>query len=240
MTVKYKIVITKAGAEKLAAATLPNGKKVNFAAMAVGDGGGKLPTPDPNQTKLVNEVWRHALNKISQDKKHKNYVVAELVIPPETGGFWLCEMGLYDDTGALIAAGNMAESYKPELAKGSGRAQTLRMVIMVSDIASVELSIDTTLKEKGFTQLSSATDSASETLAATPKAVKAAYDLAKGKYTAQDASTAQKGIVQLSARPTAYQRPWPQRRKRSKLQTIMQAAGSQNPVTRWPERSPSK
>lgn len=224
MTVKYKTVITKAGAAKLAAATLPNGKKVNFTAMAVGDGGGKLPEPDAGQTKLVNEVWRHALNKISQDKKNKNYVVAELVIPPEEGGFWMRETGLYDDTGTLIAVGNMAESYKPELAEGSGRAQTVRMVIMVSDIESVELAIDTTLvmatqdyvddklaeheqsrrhpdaspKEKGFVQLSSATDSESETLAATPKAVKATYDLAKGKYTAQDATTAQKGIVQLS------------------------------------------
>ncbi|MFJ5855355.1 phage tail protein [Enterobacter cancerogenus] len=225
MTVKYKTVITKAGAEKLAAATVPNGKKVNFAAMAIGDGSGTLPTPDPNQTKLVNEVWRHALNKISQDNKHKNYVVAELLIPPERGGFWMRELGLYDDTGTLIAVGNMAESYKPALAEGSGRAQTVRMVIMVSDIESVELTIDTsmvmatqdyvddrlaeheqsrrhpdaTLTAKGFTQLSSATDSASESVAATPKAVKAAYDLAKGKYTAQDATTAQKGVVQLSS-----------------------------------------
>ncbi|MGK4091564.1 phage tail protein [Enterobacter hormaechei] len=225
MTVKYKTVITKAGAIKLAAATLPNGKKVSLTAMAVGDGGGTLPVPDPNQTKLVKEVWRHALNKISQDKKNKNYVVAELLIPPETGGFWMRELGLYDDTGTLIAVGNMAESYKPALAEGSGRAQTVRMVIMVSDIESVELTIDTstvmatqdyvddkiaeheqsrrhpdaTLTAKGFTQLSSATDSASESVAATPKAVKAAYDLAKGKYTAQDATTAQKGIVQLSS-----------------------------------------
>lgn len=225
MTVKYKTVITKAGAIKLAAATVPNGKKVNFTAMAIGDGGGTLPVPDPNQTKLVNEVWRHALNKISQDRKNKNYVVAELLIPPETGGFWMREMGLYDDTGTLIAIGNMAESYKPALAEGSGRAQTVRMVIMVSDIASVELTIDTstvmatqdyvddkiaehgqsrrhpdaTLTAKGFTQLSSATDSASESVAATPKAVKETYDLAKGKYTAQDATTAQKGIVQLSS-----------------------------------------
>lgn len=225
MTVKYKTVITKAGAEKLAAATVPNGKKVNFTAMAVGDGGGTLPVPDPNQTKLVKEVWRHTLNKISQDRKNKNYVVAELLIPPETGGFWMRELGLYDDTGTLIAVGNMAESYKPALAEGSGRAQTVRMVIMVSDIESVELTIDTstvmatqdyvddklaeheqsrrhpdaTLTAKGFTQLSSATDSASESVAATPKAVKAAYDLAKGKYTAQDATTAQKGIVQLSS-----------------------------------------
>ncbi len=225
MTVKYKTVITKAGAIKLAAATVPNGKKVNFTAMAVGDGGGTLPVPDPNQTKLVKEVWRHALNKISQDNKHKNYVVAELLIPPETGGFWMRELGLYDDTGTLIAVGNMAESYKPALAEGSGRAQTVRMVIMVSDIESVELTIDTstvmatqdyvddkiaeheqsrrhpdaTLTAKGFTQLSSAIDSTSESVAATPKAVKAAYDLAKGKYTAQDATTAQKGIVQLSS-----------------------------------------
>ena len=225
MTVKYKTVITKTGAIKLAAATLPDGKKVNLTAMAVGDGGGTLPVPDPNQTKLVKEVWRHALNKISQDKKNKNYVVAELLIPPETGGFWMRELGLYDDTGTLIAVGNMAESYKPALAEGSGRAQTVRMVIMVSDIESVELTIDTstvmatqdyvddkiaeheqsrrhpdaTLTAKGFTQLSSATDSVSESVAATPKAVKTAYDLAKGKYTAQDATTAQKGIVQLSS-----------------------------------------
>ncbi|MFZ5222278.1 tail fiber protein [Enterobacter cloacae] len=225
MTVKFKTVITKAGAEKLAAATVPNGKKVNFTAMAVGDGGGALPVPDASQTKLVNEVWRHALNKISQDKKNKNYVVAELLIPPEVGGFWMREMGLYDDTGTLIAVGNMAESYKPALAEGSGRAQTLRMVIMVSDISSVELTIDTstvmatqeyvdgklaeheqsrrhpdaTLAAKGFTQLSSAIDSASEVLAATPKAVKAAYDLANGKYTAADATTARKGIVQLNS-----------------------------------------
>ncbi|EPG2186080.1 phage tail protein [Enterobacter cloacae] len=225
MTVKYKTVITKAGAIKLAAATFPNGKKVNLTAMSVGDGGGTLPVPDPNQTKLVKEVWRHALNKISQDKKNKNYVVAELLIPPERGGFWMRELGLYDDTGTLIAVGNMAESYKPALAEGSGRAQTVRMVIMVSDIESVELTIDTstvmatqdyvddkiaeheqsrrhpdaTLTAKGFTQLSSATDSVSESVAATPKAVKTAYDLAKGKYTALDATTAQKGIVQLSS-----------------------------------------
>ncbi|HEJ0281038.1 TPA: phage tail protein [Citrobacter freundii] len=225
MSTKFKTIITTAGAAKLAAATVPGGKKVNLTAMAVGDGGGALPEPNAGQVKLINEVWRHALNKISQDNKNKNYIVAELVIPPEVGGFWMRELGLYDDAGTLIAVANMAESYKPELAEGSGRAQTCRMVIIVSSIASVELSIDATtvmatqdyvddklaeheqsrrhpdatLKEKGFVQLSSATDSSSESLAATPKAVKAAYDLANGKYTAQDASTAQKGLVQLSS-----------------------------------------
>lgn len=225
MSTKFKTIITTAGAEKLAAATVPGGKKVNITVMAVGDGGGTLQEPNAGQTKLINEVWRHALNKISQDNRNSNYIVAELVIPPEVGGFWMRELGLYDDEGILIAVANMAESYKPELAEGSGRAQTCRMVIIVSSIASVELSIDSTmvmatqdyvddklaeheksrnhpdatLKEKGFVQLSSATNSESESLAATPKAVKVAYDLAHGKYTAQDASTAQKGIVQLSS-----------------------------------------
>ncbi|EJW9957390.1 phage tail protein [Salmonella enterica] len=224
MSTKFKTVITTAGAAKLAAATMPGGKKINLNVMAVGDGGGKLPDPDAGQTQLVNEVWRHTLNKISQDNRYSNYIVAELVIPPEVGGFWMRELGLYDDEGTLIAVANMAESYKPELAEGSGRAQTCRMVIIVSSVESVALSIDSTmvmatqdyvddrlaeheksrrhpdatLKEKGFTQLSNATDSESETLAATPKAVKAAYDLADGKYTAQDATTARKGIIQLS------------------------------------------
>ncbi|HFJ2069665.1 TPA: tail fiber protein [Salmonella enterica] len=224
MSTKFKTVITTAGAAKLAAATVPGGKKINLNVMAVGDGGGKLPEPDAGQTQLVNEVWRHTLNKISQDNRYSNYIVAELVIPPEVGGFWMRELGLYDDEGTLIAVANMAESYKPELAEGSGRAQTCRMVIIVSSVESVELSIDSTmvmatqdyvddrlaeheksrrhpdatLKEKGFTQLSNATDSESETLAATPKAVKAAYDLADAKYTAQDATTTRKGLVQLS------------------------------------------
>ncbi|MBB8249096.1 tail fiber protein [Escherichia coli] len=225
MSTKFRTVITTAGAAKLAAATAPGGRKVNITTMAVGDGGGKLPVPDAGQTGLIHEVWRHVLNKISQDKRNSNYIIAELVIPPEVGGFWMRELGLYDDAGTLIAVANMAESYKPALAEGSGRSQTCRMVIIVSSVASVALTIDTTtvmatqdyvddkiaeheqsrrhpdasLTAKGFTQLSSATNSTSETLAATPKAVKAAYDLANGKYTAQDATTARKGLVQLSS-----------------------------------------
>ncbi|HHZ7348075.1 TPA: tail fiber protein, partial [Escherichia coli] len=225
MSTKFKTVITTAGAAKLAAATAPGGRKVNITTMAVGDGGGKLPVPDAGQTGLIHEVWRHTLNKISQDKRNSNYIIAELVIPPEVGGFWMRELGLYDDAGTLIAVANMAESYKPALAEGSGRSQTCRMVIIVSSVASVALTIDTTtvmatqdyvddkiaeheqsrrhpdasLTAKGFTQLSSATNSTSETLAATPKAVKAAYDLANGKYTAQDATIARKGLVQLSS-----------------------------------------
>ncbi|HBL7024624.1 TPA: phage tail protein [Escherichia coli] len=207
MSTKFKTVITTAGAAKLAAATAPGGRKVNITTMAVGDGGGKLPVPDAGQTGLIHEVWRHALNKISQDKRNSNYIITELVIPPEVGGFWMRELGLYDDAGTLIAVANMAESYKPALAEGSGRSQTCRMVIIVSSVASVELTIDTTtvmatqdyvddkiaeheqsrrhpdasLTAKGFTQLSSATNSTSETLAATPKAVKTVMDEANKK-----------------------------------------------------------
>ncbi|EPR8963238.1 tail fiber protein, partial [Escherichia coli] len=141
------------------------------------------------------------------------------------GGFWIREIGVFDEHGDLIAVGNTAESYKPTVAEGSGRAQTFRTILTVSSTATVALTVDNTmvmatvdyvndkLKEheqsrrhpdasltaKGFVQLSSATNSDSETLAATPKAVKVAYDLANGKYTAQDATTARKGLVQLSS-----------------------------------------
>jgi phage-related tail fiber protein len=202
----YKALLTTAGAAKIAAATA-GGTQVNITRMAVGDGGGKLPTPDPKQTKLVNEVYRANLNRLSIDAKNSNYLVAELVIQPDVGGFWMREMGLYDADGVLIAVSNMAESYKPQLAEGSGRLQTLRMVLIVSEIESIALSIDGstvmatkdyvddkltaheksrnhpdgTLTAKGFVQLNSSVNSTSETLAATPKAVKAANDNANSR-----------------------------------------------------------
>ncbi|WP_370073785.1 tail fiber protein [Escherichia coli] len=224
-TRKFKTVITDTGAKKLAQAAAPDGKPVRLTHMAVGDGGGTLPTPDSKQTRLVHEVWRHTVNRVILDATHQNRIIAELVIPPETGGFWIREIGVFDEHGDLIAVGNTAESYKPAVAEGSGRAQTFRTILTVSSTATVALTVDNTmvmatvdyvddkLKEheqsrrhpdasltaKGFVQLSSATNSVSETQAATPKAVKAAYDLANAKYTAQDATTARKGIVQLSS-----------------------------------------
>ncbi|EHW2962742.1 tail fiber protein [Escherichia coli] len=224
-TRKFKTVITDTGAKKLAQAAAPDGKPVRLTHMAVGDGGGTLPTPNSKQTRLVHEVWRHTVNRVILDATHQNRIIAELVIPPETGGFWIREIGVFDEHSDLIAVGNTAESYKPAVAEGSGRAQTFRTILTVSSTATVALTVDNTmvmatvdyvddkLKEheqsrrhpdasltaKGFVQLSSATNSVSETQAATPKAVKAAYDLANGKYTAQDASTTRKGLVQLSS-----------------------------------------
>ncbi|EEW0788179.1 phage tail protein [Escherichia albertii] len=201
-TRKFKTVITDTGAKKLAQAAAPDGKPVRLTHMAVGDGGGTLPTPDSKQTRLVHEVWRHTVNRVFLDATHQNRIIAELVIPPETGGFWIREIGVFDEHGDLIAVGNTAESYKPTVAEGSGRAQTFRTILTVSSTATVALTVDNTmvmatvdyvddkLKEheqsrrhpdasltaKGFTQLSSATNSTSETLAATPKAVKTVMD----------------------------------------------------------------
>ncbi|ENB0003404.1 tail fiber protein, partial [Escherichia coli] len=156
---------------------------------------------------------------------NQSQIIAEQIIPENEGGFWIREIGLYDDEGVLIAVANCPETYKPQLQEGSGRTQTIRMILVVTNTEAITLKIDpavvlatrkyvddkiseheqsrrhpdASLTAKGFTQLSSATNSTSETLAATPKAVKAAYDLANGKYTAQDATTARKGLVQLSS-----------------------------------------
>ncbi|MED0554978.1 phage tail protein, partial [Escherichia coli] len=202
MSIRFKTVITTAGAAKLAAATTTSGQKVNLTHMAVGDGNGNLPEPSASQTALIHEVWRGTLNKITQNSKAPNQVIAELVIPPEVGGFWMRELGLYDSSGTLIAVASMAESYKPLLTEGSGRAMTCRMIIIISDVNAVSLSVDSTtimatqdyvddklaeheqsrrhpdasLTQKGFTQLSSATNSDSESVAATPKAIKALND----------------------------------------------------------------
>ncbi|EPD7416441.1 tail fiber protein, partial [Escherichia coli] len=236
-TRKFRTLITDIGLAKLAATTAPGGRPVRLTHMAVGDGNGELRQPQKNQTSLYNEVWRQSVNRVFTDPENPNRLIAELVIPPETGGFWVREIGVFDDTGTMIAVGNTAESYKPTREEGSGRAQIFRAVITVTSDAVVELVMDTTtilpttdyidekiaeharsrnhpdatLTEKGFTQLSSATNSTSETLAATPKAVKAAYDLAAGKAPAShthpwnqitgvpSASLTAKGTVQLSS-----------------------------------------
>ncbi|QXT42556.1 phage tail-collar fiber domain-containing protein [Serratia fonticola] len=201
--IKYKAILTTAGAAKIAAASA-GGKPLKIDRLAVGDGNGKLPTPSPAQTKLINERYRAALNSLTVDKAAPDRLIAELIIPASVGGFWLREMGLYDADGVLIAVSNMAESYKPKLEEGSGRTQTLRMVLIVSHTEAITLIVsgdmvtatrdfvtaaiddhaksrnhpDATTAAKGFVQLSSVTNSASETLAATPKAVKAVNDAA--------------------------------------------------------------
>jgi len=141
MTTKYFALLTNQGAAKLAnAAAL--GTKVNITQMAVGDGGGALPTPDPAQTKLIGEKRRASLNSLTIDAANGSQIIAEQIIPEGEGGFWIREIGLFDAEGVMIAVANCAETYKPQLAEGSGRTQTVRMIIIVNSTSAVTLKID--------------------------------------------------------------------------------------------------
>ncbi|CQD42178.1 phage tail protein [Yersinia mollaretii] len=216
MTARFFALLTNIGAAKLANATAL-GTRLEITQMAVGDGGGTLPTPNPAQTQLVNEQRRAALNMLTIDPINTSQIIAEQVIPETEGGWWIREIGLLDKDGDLVAIANCAETYKPQLQEGSGRTQTIRMILIVSSTAAVTLKIDpsvvlatrkyvddkvievkqyadnllteheksrnhpdASLSAKGFAQYSSATDSDSEVLAATPKAVKKAVNTAVG------------------------------------------------------------
>ncbi|MDH0313688.1 MULTISPECIES: phage tail protein [Klebsiella] len=141
MSRTYSAILTAAGVEKLAAAAL-SGESVGFAVMAVGDGGGTLPTPSWGQSGLINEIYRSRLNRVVIADQANNVIRAELLIPPQVGGFWLREAALYDDDGNCLAVANMPESYKPLLAEGAGRFQAVNLWIAVSNTASVELKAD--------------------------------------------------------------------------------------------------
>ena len=225
MTQKYKTIITTEGRRKLAEALKPGGKKVTLAKMQVGDGNGQEVEPSEGQKQLVKKVWEGNISSITQDAENESFVTAELVIPADQGGFWVREIGLFDDEGALIAVGNVAEGYKPKLEEGSGREQVFRMVILLSNISALNIKLDQSvvmvtkaaldqaIKEheksgthqsaststKGFVQLSSATDSDSEETAATSKAIKTLKGMINEKSSVTDATTSQKGIVRLSS-----------------------------------------
>lgn len=141
MTAKFFAILTNQGAAKLAnAASL--GTKLNLTQMALGDANGVLPTPDAAQTQLINQKRIAPLNRLSVDPNNTNQIIAEQVIPENEGGFWIREIGLYDDDGVLIAIANCPETYKPLLQEGSGRTQTIRMALIVSSTAAVTLKID--------------------------------------------------------------------------------------------------
>ncbi|EJV8905861.1 phage tail protein [Escherichia coli] len=141
MSTKFYTLLTDIGAAKLASAAAL-GVPLKITHMAVGDGGGVLPTPDAKQTALVNEKRRDALNMLYIDPQNSSQIIAEQVIPENEGGWWIREVGLFDESGALIAVGNCPESYKPQLAEGSGRTQTVRMVLITSSTDNITLKID--------------------------------------------------------------------------------------------------
>lgn len=212
MEKRFLSLITETGAERLAKAAIDGGK-VGFTTMAIGDGNGSVPVPDKNQKALVNEVFRSQLNSLKVQNAEKNIISAEMIIPPEAGGFTIREAALFDDDGECLAVASVPETYKPLLAEGSGRFTILRIWIAVNSADSVELIVDSgmvlatvedvinvsnevrdytdeqlsqhaqsrdhpdaTLEKKGFVRLSSATDSDSEVLAATPAAVRNAMN----------------------------------------------------------------
>ena len=141
MSTKFYTLLTDIGAAKLASAAAL-GVPLKITHMAVGDGGGALPMPDAKQTALVNEKRRAALNMLYIDPQNSSQIIAEQVIPENEGGWWIREVGLFDESGALIAVGNCPESYKPQLAEGSGRTQTVRMVLITSSTDNITLKID--------------------------------------------------------------------------------------------------
>ncbi|HGB4052428.1 TPA: phage tail protein [Salmonella enterica subsp. enterica serovar Adelaide] len=204
---KFKTIITDYGKQRLIAAMSPGGTKLTLTQMAVGDGGGNPTNPDTTNTALVNEVWRAAVNSVTVDKTHPNIIIVDLLIPANVGGFWIREAGLYDEFNKLVAICSLPASEKPLLEQGSGRAQTVRMTLIVSDTSIVNITIDSTtimatneyvdnslkeheksrnhpdatLTDKGFVKLYSGVTSLDETMAATPKAVKIAMDNASAR-----------------------------------------------------------
>lgn len=204
---KFKTIITDYGKQRLIAAMSPGGTKLTLTQMAVGDGGGNPTNPGTTNTALVNEVWRAAVNSVSVDKTHSNIIIVELLIPAEVGGFWIREAGIYDEFNKLVAICSLPASEKPLLEQGSGRAQTVRMTLVISDLSTINITIDSTtiiatndyvdnslkeheksrnhpdatLTDKGFVKLYSGVTSIDETMAATPKAVKIAMDNANAR-----------------------------------------------------------
>ena len=136
----FKSIITVGGREKIASAIV-NGDKVIFSQMSVGDGGGRATTPGDEQTSLVNECFRTQLNSLKLSDT-ENIIIAEMIIPPEVGGFTIREAALFDDTGVCMAVANVPETYKPALAEGSGRFTILRIWLAVSSTEAVELVVD--------------------------------------------------------------------------------------------------
>lgn len=228
---EFYTLLTDRGMAKIASA-LADKKQLHLQKMAVGDGGGQYYEPTASQIKLRHEVWRGEMNTLTTAPNNPNWLIAELVLPEDVGGWYVREVGVFDDEGELIAIGKFPESYKPLLPGGCGKQVCIRLIMEVSNTTAVTLTVDpsivlatrdyvdsrldehehstnhpdATLTQKGFTQLSNATDSDDETKAATPKAVKAAMVEARNHThtwnqitDVPDGTLLQKGIVKLNA-----------------------------------------
>lgn len=142
MANEFFTILTASGRNKLAAATA-TATPLALTQMAVGDGdNGAYYSPTEAQTVLKHEVWRGAINHLAVDANNPNWIVAELVIPDDVGGFYIREVGLFDSAGTMIAVGKFPESYKPTLAAGSNKQLYVRMILEVSNTTAVTLLVD--------------------------------------------------------------------------------------------------
>lgn len=200
MAETFYTILTTVGRAKLANAQV-TGQQVEFKQMALGDGSGSYYNPVETQTGLRHEVWRGNVNQVSIDPDNPSWIIVETVILANVGGFTVREAGVFDAAGDMIAIGKFPETFKPILDDGSAKDLYIRLIFEVTNASSVTLKIDpsaifatkqyvdqkvagvtipdASLTVKGKVQLSNATDSAAEDRAATPKAVKSAYDAAE-------------------------------------------------------------
>lgn len=134
-------ILTNVGRAKIANA-VALGQQIQVTEMALGDGNGNPTNPVQTQTGLVRQVYRAQLNQLSTDHVNHSYIIAELVVPTDVGGWTVREVGLYDADGDLLAVGNFPDTYKPQLAEGASRDLVVRIIIEVSNASVVQLKID--------------------------------------------------------------------------------------------------
>ncbi|WP_258379908.1 phage tail protein [Pseudomonas atacamensis] len=122
------------------------GTPIKLTQISVGDGGGAVYNPAATATALKREVWRGPLNALFQDEKNPSWLLAEVTIPPDVGGWYVREAGLWTDTGILYAIVKYPESFKPVLAtSGSGKEFYIRSIFETSNASLVTLLIDDTV-----------------------------------------------------------------------------------------------
>jgi len=213
MAKQYYSVLTNYGTQVIAGA-IASKQPLQITQMAVGDGNGRATTPNSRNTGLVREVHRADISAISVDPRNDKQIIFELTIPENVGGFWIREMGIFDNQNRLVAYANCPDSFKPQLESGSGKVQVVRMILLVSSSDAITLKVDDSVifvtrgqltpkkitattknavdetghsheidkastSQAGIVELDSSINSKAENKAATPKAVKTAYDKAE-------------------------------------------------------------
>lgn len=140
MAALYHSLFTEKGLELLRE-SIQNGTKLGITHMSFGDGNGSLPTPDAKFTRMVNEVYRTALNRLSPSKENANWLEADGVIPSAVGGFNIREVGLWAGN-VMVAYANYPPTYKPSGDQGTAQIKTIRIVLQIDNTANFELKID--------------------------------------------------------------------------------------------------